>query len=480
MFSNIIYYSLTLLLTNALPFLVLPWLTKTLTVQEFGILALAELFGTITSGLSTQGLSLYYERSYFEYGKTGKEIELLQSLLIYSLTFVAVLGFLTFAFEAFFETILFQGSTNYPLLLVIIHFVASFRQLNQFFLSYFKCKSNGKGYMFFQVGTAITLYAAIIYFVIIKKGGLYSYAYSQAIVQILFFFCLFIYFIKKNSIVFRLSYIVSSLPHSLPLIPRIFMGIFNTQIDKYFLGVLATMGVVGAYSVTQKFSFVGFLFINMLSNVFTPKVYKKMFEGTTELIRTEIGKFLTPFFFFSSVVVLILGLFAKEMLMIFTDKNFHFAYPIIPILSFYYLILFFRKQNQLIFAKKTYILSVVSFFQLGLACLANYIFIEKYGFIGAAVSTLFVGISETLIIVWYSQKYYRINYERGKIAFMLSFVILSFGLTYVLKDYSLITGLSIKVGVVALFLLYGIINLNLVKLIKRQVVKSTPVPEASN
>jgi O-antigen/teichoic acid export membrane protein len=455
MLPNVIYYMLSLLLTSMFPFLLLPWLTNSLSTEIFGALALAEIMGTLTSSLSTQGLSLYYERTFFEVGVSEKKDELLQSLLYYSLSLVILFGGLVYLFESVIISNFFPSLLMFPGLITLVHFLASFRQLNQFFLSYFKCKESGQSYMYFQVSMAILINVLVIYFVVVQVGNVYDYILSQLSIHGLYFIISLFVLVKRSCFKLNVSYVVSALPYSLPLIPKMLMGVVVTHIDKYFLAYLSTVGNVGAYSVTQKFAFVIFLFMNMLSNIFTPKVYKKMFEGKSEVIRNAIGEFLTPFFYMSALLTLFLGIFSKEILLIFTAQDFHFAHPIIPILSFYYLILFFRKQNQLIFAKKTYILTIVSFFHIFFISLANYLLIKDFGILGAASSTLLIGVLETVVLVYFSQKFYKINYETYVLVLILVYIVIVFSSLVILDKIYYPFALLIKALELVAFLYYG-------------------------
>ena len=65
---------------------------------------------------------------------------------------------------------------------------------------------------------------------------------------------------------------------SLPLTPRFFFGVINTQFDRYMLGILGSVGGVGLFEIGQKIGNIIFSFITALQNYFSPKVYQMFFS----------------------------------------------------------------------------------------------------------------------------------------------------------------------------------------------------------
>ena len=55
------------MMKNIFPFITMPILTRILTKEDYGILALAHIYAILTTGLTNLGLSVIYERNYFQY-----------------------------------------------------------------------------------------------------------------------------------------------------------------------------------------------------------------------------------------------------------------------------------------------------------------------------------------------------------------------------------------------------------------------------
>ena len=93
-------YMLPLVVNNLIPFLTLPIFTRILTTEDYGVLALAQVYAVFVSGLANFGMILSYERNYFQYRESPRDSAgLLFSSLAFVLFNIAVAGILTFLFR---------------------------------------------------------------------------------------------------------------------------------------------------------------------------------------------------------------------------------------------------------------------------------------------------------------------------------------------------------------------------------------------
>ena len=96
-----------------------------------------------------------------------------------------------------------------------------------------------------------------------------------------------------------------------------------------------------------------------VQNVFSPQVYHRMFN-LEDKGGESVGNYLTPFVYVSIIVALLIALFSEEVITILTPASYHGAIDIAIILSMFYGSLFFGKQPQLMFSKKTHIMSLLT------------------------------------------------------------------------------------------------------------------------
>ena len=136
------------------------------------------------------------------------------------------------------------------------------------------------------------------------------------------------------------------------------------------IGYFNAVSGVGVYDIAQKIVNLSFVFSTAIQNVYSQKVYEKLFSEHKNKF-SEIGHYLTPFFFLVCFFSFVLSVFSEEIILIFTTEEYVQAMPIIMLLTILYCSHFFTKQPQLIFAKKTRLLSSISISVILLNILLN-------------------------------------------------------------------------------------------------------------
>ena len=87
-------------LGSLLPFITLPIFTRILTPEDYGLLALAMIYAIVMSGLANFGVSLAFERNYFQYRDNPEKLaQLLYSSLVFAMTNFALLTGITYLFK---------------------------------------------------------------------------------------------------------------------------------------------------------------------------------------------------------------------------------------------------------------------------------------------------------------------------------------------------------------------------------------------
>ena len=114
-------------------------------------------------------------------------------------------------------------------------------------------------------------------------------------------------------------------------------------------------------------------------------------------------------------MALLVSLFSYEAIFILTPRSYHGATDIVIVLAMFYGLLFFGKTRQLLFAKKTGLITLISFATFALNVALNIPFIMKWGAIGAAWATFLSGAIASVIHFLLGQRYYKIHWEYQRI-----------------------------------------------------------------
>lgn len=451
--KNFVWYLFPFLFKNIVPLLLLPIITRSISVEDFGVYALAVTYSIFCTGLVNLGLLAVFERNFFELSSYKRESVLFTIFLFVIINFLTV-AILTWFFSDNIAIKIFQEEQIKNFLLITLTF-QTFKSFNQYFLIFYKNYEEPKKYSYLSIIESLLSNGLGLFFLIYYSMGLKGFILGQTIgVLIVFLTTFFIYFFPFNYRL-ELKMLKSHLNLSIPLTPRIFFGVINTQFDRYMLSLLGTISAVGLYDIGQKIANTTFTFMTALQNVFSPQVYKRLFSEDPDY-NESIGSYLTPFFYISILVCLIVGVFSYEILFIITPIDYHSAAPVISILCLLYGFYFFGKQPQLLFAKKTTYISILSFLSLGLNIGLNIPMIYYYGLYGAAFATTIAGIISTIISFYLGQKFTPINYEKKVFLMLLYFIFSIFSILYFIKiDFYYPYQLSFKLILLLIFMLIG-------------------------
>jgi len=415
--QNSIIYMFPMISGSLLPFITLPIFTRILTKEDYGALALANIYAILATGIANFGMSVGFERNYFQFRDDKKKMaQLLYSTLSFVLTIFLLLAGITYVLRAKIST-LFIGSPSSGNLVFWAfcgHFF--FTIAIQFYLIFYKNAERATDFSLYTIASGVMNFLISLFLVAGLRTGIIGIVYSQLISGALIFVILSYKFLKIFPLSLNKAIFMESFRISYPLTPRVFLGVIGTQFDTFMINLLATLGGAGLYHIGRKISEVIFAFMNSLENVFQPQVYKRMFD-LKEKGGESIGTYLTPFIYISISLALAVSLFAEELIFVLTPKSYHEAANIVVILSMYYGFLFFGKivGPQLIFKKKTHITSLLTFVIIGINVALNIPLIMKFGAIGAAWGTFLSGMISGFICIIISQRYYRINWETAKI-----------------------------------------------------------------
>jgi len=419
--KNSFIYLIPVIAGNLLPILTLPIFTRILSPSDYGIWALAQVYAVFANGIANFGLTIGYERNFFEHRKSQNAAGLLYSTLLFVTTAFIICGILTFLLKYYLSQWII-GSSEYADILFWSYCATGITGLKAFYLIYFKNTENAKSFVWYTIDESLLSVVFSLFLVAYLRIGIIGLIWGQLCASSIVFFLLFFKFSRLLPFAFNREALVDSLRISVPLTPRIFFGIIGSQFDKYMIGILNNVGGVGVYNIGQKFSYIVFSYMTAIQNVFSPQVYKRMFDQGDEGGKS-IGRYLTPFLYISIAIGLMISLFSEEIIIILTPESYHSAIEIVVVLSMLYGSYFFGKQPQLIYAKKTYITSLLTAVSIGLNVLFNIPFIYLWGAIGAAWGTLSAGLIAGTISLIVSQRYYKIDWEYGKagLIFLLFF-----------------------------------------------------------
>ena len=407
-----LFYFLPSVCSALIPLVTIPVYANLLTRDEFGAMAIAQATATMVSSFSSFGLSASFERNYFK-----QELEKSKKTLLYTtLCIIAVTSTITslpmYLFRSELSVWVLSNEYRSGTVLLLSYCIAVFLTLKSIFLVFFRNETKSKDYALYSVLDTFLGFIFSLIFALLMDMRLIGILLGQATGLIITLLILIFREFSGERPVILWSEGKEMLRIGLPLAPKSLFSSISSQLDKYLLSFIANLGQVGIYFLGQRIANAVNMFIIALQNIFSPTVYKIMFRLKDKRSGGKVtGDYLSPFFFISAFSALLVVLFSEEAISFLLPESYKDAIEVTILFAVANVTLFFGKQPQLIFSKKTEYISIISAIGVAVNFSINYVFIYKWGLIGAAWGTFVSMIFNSTLYYVISQRNYEISYH---------------------------------------------------------------------
>lgn len=419
--KNSAIYTFGSIITKGMSIFIIPIYTRFLSVSEFGVMDLFSVISSIVNIVITleisQAVAMYYQSAKNNHEKT----QYVSTAFLFTLFIYMLYLFISLIFSKKFAIILFDDILYKD---VFIYASISISTSGIFYFTYnqLKWQIQPKNSMIVSVlNVAITALVAI-YLLIYLDLKVHSIFIGQIFGNIISS-ALAIYFTKNTyMLIFNYQKLKEMIKFSFPLVFSGIVAFIGIYADRIAIKDLLGLQELGIYGVAYRFASISSLVMIGFQNSLMPLIYKNYKKTQTS---AEISQIFNIFVFFALVILAASIVFSKDILMIFTTKEFFDGENLIPILV---LSIFF--SNMYIFApglflfKKTKQIAIISIINGCMNIALNYILIPKFGIIAAAIGTLLSSIMSFALYVMLSCRYYPISYNFIKHTLALAFVLL--------------------------------------------------------
>lgn len=374
--------------SSTVPLVTLPLYTRALSPDEYGRWAIAVSVGALASGVLGLGLLTGFERNYFSSNDETKRRPLLFSVGILSagLQFLGFVALLALAPALSASLLATEGGWW---LFAMGFGVSAIANLKAFFLTTLRSQGRAREYALFSVDETIVGAVGSLVCVLGLGWGAAGLLMGPLLAGAMVTVAL-VYRLKPSiEATFDVEQVRDVLRVSLPLAPRILLGAVGNQLDRLVLGAAGSLATVGLYAIGQRIAQVVFAFMTALQNVYQPRVYRMLFERARP---EHIGAFLLPYAFVTAFIAVAAILYADDVLPVLAPAGYAGAAPIVGILSVHYGLMFFGKQPQLVYARRTGLISVLSIGSILLNSLAVYVGARIGAAEGVALGALAAGV----------------------------------------------------------------------------------------
>ena len=429
-FKHTLIFGFGGIIVQLVPFILLPLYTNYLTPSEYGILHFiflaSEIIGTVflIGGIRLAAMTFYKQA---ESEEARRRIAVTISSLLWiaiaaaiavSIYFIDYIHFFLnpdgtegektiFAFGL--AVILIEGLVTVPLTLI-------------------QARLESLRFVLTNIVMAFTRLGLCVYFVAGLHWGIWGFLYAQAITYVVFGIYLTCRELWIGSICPDVTKWKEILIFTLPLVPNGILAFIYGSLSRLSILHMSpydgteTMAMVGLYGVAAKImSIAPFLGVRPMQQVWTAEMYDVYKKTDAPSI---FGGFMLRLLCVQAFAVLLVSLFAWEIVRTMCDSSFHDAAALIPLFGVLSLLTLFSYQMSNTFAitRKTNYAPLSTLFSLPLILAFMFLFVPRWGITGVVIAQVLAQAIYIGIVYFFTQRLFAIRYSFGK---MLSLLIIT-------------------------------------------------------
>lgn len=395
-------YVLANLANSAIPFLLLPIMTRYLTTFDYGVVAMFQvllgIFGSFT-GMSVHGAVArhYYERDSLDFPNYVGNC-----FLVLGVSAILV------AFVVWSLARPISGLSEFPadwLWSVVLVSVAQFVVL--VFLAICQVQIKPFAYGCFQISLTLVNVTLSLVFVVLLGMGWQGRVLGQVLAYAGFASVGF-WVLRKGGwvrLAFCKKYFCNALHFGVPLIPHAFGMWAITMTDRVLITRMVGLSDTGVYVVGTQIGMIIGIFQDAFNRAWVPWLYEKL-KREDPVLNRRIVVFTYLYNVIIVVIALLLSWIAPWFLSFYVGKNFTGAGGYVFWISLGYAFngMYKMVSGYIFYEKKTYILSLVTFFTASTNLVLSYFLIKLNGPVGAAQGTM-ISFCISYLLTWACSSY---------------------------------------------------------------------------
>jgi O-antigen/teichoic acid export membrane protein len=370
--------------TQAVGLLLLPILTRYLSPEDYGTLAIIVLISSVLNLLYNPGMISATTRLYYDTENEERKKQLFGSAFIFFIIFPSLISIIFLGVGDYVTSKVFNEFNFFPhgVFAIILAFLSQPKRIwEQILTVHYKVpKIAWINFITLLLGVGISLILVVVF-----KLGVTGRIIGIIFGPFLLFFVSLYTFKKYTGFKFSISVTKELLSFGSPLIIAIWSLAILSMTSKYLLENMIGLEAVGLYDIAYKISSISLVLFMGFRKMWSPVFYENMQKHNYYIIKRLINFMITGMGLLTGVIIL----FNKEILL-FLNKPFRDAGDIIPIIAFgIYFMGLLTVSNSFLGWKKNFKLnSLISGVSATTNILLNLWLIPVLGLLGAAIATL--------------------------------------------------------------------------------------------
>jgi len=444
-------YFLISILTKATGFLLLPIITRYLSLEEYGLYTNIQSAQSILYLFATLSLDAAYGRFIYDYNSSTKRLKILTSTIFT----VFILWNLIYIFISGIAVYYLIDTWGYKELFIafLLPFITLFQQFSTLNISLMKSRHDTKKLLFITTSSFFITQIIILIMLIGFNIGVQSFFIAQFIVGAIVMY-VHLNMMKKEGIIklfiFKKHTFRKVFKYALGYIPLSFSSWVFALSDRYIITYYVSLAMAGKYSFIMQLTAIIQVVMQAIDTAYTPIFMALMKEKTEENVE-KLKSYFTVMSFLLLCMYLGMVLFMPFLIEAFFPEKYQGDYLLISILSMGFVFLAIRKMfvSVLVYHKKSFWISISGYIPAIINLVLNFIFVPKYGMYAAAWSTLISFFLYGIIVFVMAQKLqkFKFNYVQILSLFVMAIIISMIGFKY--------NSLMLDIIMISLFLAVG-------------------------
>ncbi|MDO6443713.1 lipopolysaccharide biosynthesis protein [Marinobacter sp. 2_MG-2023] len=401
LFSEAGIYLVVTLINASIPFLLLPILTRYLTPEKYGVVAVFQVWCSLLSvlcGLNTYGAAT---RKHYDYDEPdthmGDYISACVTILVISVIIVTIL---LLPFLGLLSEVL--GLSQGWLLAGALFASGSF--MVQLRLRQWQVRKKPVKYGQFQISQSVLNMGLSLFLVVLLTMGVDGRLIG--LTSAMFFFgavgALLLWRDELLKFTWQPTLMKDALEFSLPLLPHFAGSFLLLTVDRAIISSVLGLEAAGHYMVAVQLALALNLILQSFHKAYVPWLFERIKRDNAEE-KKQIVKGSYCYFIILLIVVFLAFIFGGPVLIIVAGPGYEPAGEILPwlflaqaIRGMYYIV-----SSYLLYAKKTQQISKITILSGVISVAFLIFFLKTYGLIGAAWAGC-VGASVQFLLTWYT------------------------------------------------------------------------------
>jgi O-antigen/teichoic acid export membrane protein len=448
--SQSVIYGLGTYSTRVLGFFLIPVYTRYLVPADYGILGLANMASNLLFIILNLGQSTAFFRAYYDFDdEEGRKTVITTSIML-TLAICGPFCTLLILFAGPLARVVF-GNPAYAGIFTLVCLGSAANVLLRIPFAILRAEEKAARYTILSVARGLAAMLMALVLVVGFGSGVAGVVWSQFASQALFVLLLLPGMVRGVRWAFSSAVSGQLLSFGTPIVLAGLSTFVLNLSDRYFLKHYASLSDVGIYSLAYNFGDILVLLVTALRMAYAPFVLSNM---KSPHARQLYARVLTYYVVAMGMVTLGVSLLAKEVIAIMAAPSYHAAARVVPwvaLAQFFHGLSFMAPIGFLI-KRRPVVRSSTVFVAAAINLTLNFLWIPRYGMMGAAWSTAASFIAESALVTALSLRFYPIPFEVGRMirAAVVGGALYAVG-TWIPEGAHIGTAIGLKIGLVALY-----------------------------